>query len=336
VVKSVKYLVTGGAGFIGSNLVDYLLTTQPDAHVTVLDKLTYAGSRDNLKQARATGRLTFMLGDICDEDKALKACKKADVVIHAAAESHVDRSILSGEEAARTNFLGTFVTLEAARRAGVSKFLFVSTDEVYGSKPRGTFDEDSPLNPRNPYSAAKAGADRMAQAFFVTYGLPVVITRPSNNYGPRQFPEKLVPFFVSRALRDQPLPVYGDGQQRRDWLHVADHCRAMGTVLQKGQPGQAYNIPGGNERRNLQTIRVILDELGKPESLIHFVADRPGHDPRYPLKGSKIAGLGWEPEVEWEQGLRETVRWYVDNQDWLRKSLVRGEQFHKQWYATRP
>jgi dTDP-glucose 4,6-dehydratase len=331
----VNYLVTGGAGFIGSHFVEYLLAQDPCCRVTVLDKLTYAGSRENLKAAAATGRLKLIVGDVCDESAALRACKRADVVIHAAAESHVDRSILSGLEAARTNYLGTQVMLEAARKAGVARFLMVSTDEVYGTKARGTFHEGSPLNPRNPYSAAKAGADRLAYAYFVTYGLPVVITRPSNNYGPRQFPEKLVPLFTYKALRDEPLPVYGNGMQRRDWLHVSDHCRAMWVVLQRGEVGEAYNIPGGNERRNLQTIRIILDELGKPESLIRFVADRPGHDPRYPLDGRKIAALGWAPQVEWEAGLRATVRWYVENRGWLERAVKRGEEFHKQWYNAR-
>jgi dTDP-glucose 4,6-dehydratase len=330
-----NYLVTGGAGFIGSHFVEHLLAQDPSCHVTVLDKLTYAGSRENLKAAADTGRLKLIVGDVCDDEAAARACKKADVVIHAAAESHVDRSILSGAEASRTNYVGTQVMLEAARNAGVSRFLMVSTDEVYGSRPRGTFNEQSPLNPRNPYSAAKAGADRLAHAYFVTYGLPVVITRPSNNYGPRQFPEKLVPLFTYKALHDERLPVYGNGMQRRDWLHVSDHCRAMLTVLERGEAGEAYNIPGGNERRNLQTIRVILDELGKPDSLIQFVADRPGHDPRYPLDGRKIAALGWTPQVEWEAGLRATVRWYVQNPGWLQLAVKRGEEFHQQWYNAR-
>jgi dTDP-glucose 4,6-dehydratase len=331
----VNYLVTGGAGFIGSHFVEHLLAHDTACQVTVLDKLTYAGSRDNLTAAAGTGRLEFIMGDVCDEEAAAHACEGADVVIHAAAESHVDRSILSGAEASRTNYVGTQVMLEAARKAGVGRFLMVSTDEVYGSKTRGAFHEQSPLNPRNPYSAAKAGADRLAHAYFVTYGLPVVIIRPSNNYGPRQFPEKLVPLFTYKAMHDEPLPVYGNGLQRRDWLNVADHCRAMLTVLERGEVGEAYNIPGGNERRNLQTIRVILDELGKPESLIQYVADRPGHDPRYPLDGRKIAALGWAAEVEWEAGLRATVRWYVGNTDWLEQAVKRGEEFHRQWYNTR-
>jgi len=330
-----RYLVTGGAGFIGSSLVDYLLASDADAHVTVLDKLTYAGSLDNLRQAQATGRLQFVQGDVCDPAQAQSACEGAQVVIHAAAESHVDRSILAGRQAAQTNFLGTFTILEAARQAQVDRLLCISTDEVYGTKLDGVFNEDAPLNPRNPYSAANAGADRMAHAYFVTYGVPVIISRPSNNYGPRQFPEKLVPLFVYRALRDEPLPVYGDGAQMRDWLYVQDHCSAIDLLLREGQPGEAYNIPGGNERRNLETIRVLLDELGKPESLIRFVEDRPGHDPRYPLGGAKLAALGWRPQTPWEQGLRRTVRWYAENPQWLEGAVARGKQFHDAWYAER-
>ena len=330
-----RYLVTGGAGFIGSNLVDHLLETRPDAQVMVLDSLTYAGSEENLAQARECPRFSFMRGDVCDVKTAELACEGADVVIHAAAESHVDRSILSAEEAARPNFMGAFTMLESARRVGVDRFLYVSTDEVYGSRMQGQFVEYDALNPRNPYSAAKAGADRMAHAYFITYGLPVIITRPSNNYGPRQFPEKLVPLFTWKALRDEPLPVYGDGMQMRDWLHVSDHCRAIDAVLDCGIPGEAYNIPGRNERHNMETIRVILDELGKPESLIRHVEDRPGHDPRYPLNGDKIAGLGWTAQVPWEEGLRATVRWYAEHLDWLERAVARGEDFHRKWYAGR-
>jgi len=330
-----RYVVTGGAGFIGSNLVDYLLARYTDAEIVVLDNLTYAGIRDNLREAEATGRVKFIKGDVCDEKAARRACKGADVVVHLAAESHVDRSILSGQEAAQTNFMGTFTMLEAARRANVGKFLHVSTDEVYGSKQRGTFNETAQLNPRNPYSAAKCGADRMAQAFFTTYGLPVVISRPSNNYGPRQFPEKLVPLFIHHALHDEPLPVYGDGKQIRDWLHVEDHCEAMGFLIEQGEPGEAYNIPGSSEKRNIETIQFILAELDKPTTLIRYVEDRPGHDVRYPLNGEKIASLGWRRQVTWEDGFRQTIRWYVRNQDWLEMAIRRGRDFHAKWYAHR-
>jgi len=330
-----RYLVTGGAGFIGSNLVDYLLGKYADAELVVLDSLTYAGIRENLQEAEASGRVKFIKGDVCDEKAARRACRGVDVVIHAAAESHVDRSILSGQMAAQTNFMGTFTMLEAARLAGVGKFLHVSTDEVYGSKPRGKLSETSLLNPRNPYSAAKCGADRMAQAYHTTYGLPVVISRPSNNYGPRQFPEKLVPLFIYHALHDQPLPVYGDGKQIRDWLHVEDHCEAIDLLISQGEPGEVYNVPGGSEKRNIETIHFILEQLDKPRTLIRYVEDRPGHDVRYPLNGEKIAALGWRRSVAWEDGMRQTVRWYVRNDDWLEAAMKRGKDFHARWYAHR-
>jgi len=225
--------------------------------------------------------------------------------------------------------------LEAAREAQVQRFLHMSTDEVYGAAEGVSFDESAPLMARNPYSASKAGADRLARAYWVTYGLPVLITRPANNYGPYQFPEKLVPLFVYKALRDEPLPVYGDGMQVRDWLHVEDHCRATLTVLEKGEPGQAYNIPAHNERPNLETVRLLLDELGKPDSLISHVEDRPGHDVRYSMQGDKIAQLGWQPEIEWEAGMRRTVRWFADNFEWLESSYRRGREFFEKWYQNR-
>ena len=255
--------------------------------------------------------------------------------MHLAAESHVDRSIFGAEEAVRTNFEGTFRMLEAARDAEVGRFLHVSTDEVYGAAEGVSFDEEAPLLARNPYSASKAGADRLARAYWVTYGLDVVITRPANNYGPYQYPEKLVPLFVYKALRDEPLPVYGDGMQVRDWLHVEDHCRAMLTVFEKGESGEAYNIPAHNERPNIATIRLLLDELGKPESLIKHVEDRPGHDVRYSMKSDKIEALGWRPEIEWEAGMRETIRWFAENMEWLESSYQRGQEFFAQWYKDR-
>ena len=334
-------LVTGGAGFIGCNFVRYLLEQMPEASVRVLDKLTYAGSRENLADAIGDPRVTMRLGDspgegdICDPAAVRKAMVGVDVVVHLAAESHVDRSILRPQPAMQTNFLGTFVLLEAAREAQPQRFLHVSTDEVYGPIESGEFDEAAPLNPRNPYSASKAGADLLAQGYFATYDLPVIISRPCNNYGPYQYPEKLVPLFVYRALHDEPLPVYGDGRQRRDWLHVADHCRAMQVLLEKGEPGEVYNIPAGNEHENLETVRVILDELGKPESLIKHVPDRPGHDVRYAMSGEKIAALGWRPEVAWEEGLRRTVRWFAEHQDWLERSLARSKEYFDTWYRQR-
>ncbi|HCU37801.1 MAG TPA: dTDP-glucose 4,6-dehydratase [Armatimonadetes bacterium] len=330
-----KYLVTGGCGFIGCNLVRFLLENRAGASVRILDALTYAGSLDNLGAAAEDARVEFIQGDICDAEAVRRAMGGCEGVIHLAAESHVDRSIFGAEAAVRTNFEGTFRVLEAAREVGIERFLHVSTDEVYGAAEGVSFDENAPLLARNPYSASKAGADTMARAYWITYGLPVLITRPANNYGPYQYPEKLVPLFVYKALRDEPLPVYGDGMQVRDWLHVDDHCRAMLAVLERGEPGEAYNIPAHNERPNLQTIRLILHELGKPESLITYVEDRPGHDVRYSMTGEKLAALGWRPEVDWEAGMRASVRWFAEHLDWLEASYARGKAFFEQWYRNR-
>ncbi len=329
-----RYLITGGCGFIGCNLVRFLLANRPQAQIRILDKLTYAGSLANLGEAAGDARVEVIEGDICDPDAA-QATRDCEVVMHLAAESHVDRSIFGAEQAVRTNFEGTFRMLEAAREAQVQRFLHMSTDEVYGAAEGVSFDENDPLMARNPYSATKAGADRLARAYWVTYDLPVLITRPANNYGPYQYPEKLVPLFVYKALRDEPLPVYGDGMQVRDWLHVEDHCRATLLVLEKGEPGEAYNIPAHNERPNMATIRLLLDELGKPESLISHVEDRPGHDVRYSMKGDRIMKLGWRPELEWEAGMRRAVRWFADNLDWLDSSYQRGQEFFEKWYQNR-
>lgn len=335
------YLVTGGAGFIGCNYVRQLLATDPGCRVRVLDRLTYAGSLDNLQEVRDDRRLEFREGDICDPAAATAALVGIDVVVHFAAETHVDRSIHSAEAAVRTNVEGTFRLLEAARERDLHRFIHVATDEVYGSSfsmasgGAERFTEESVLKPRNPYSASKAGGDRLAYSYFVTYQLPVIITRPTNTYGPYQYPEKLIPFFVLRALRDEHLPVYGDGRQVRDWLHVSDHCRAIDLLIERGQPGQVYNIVGGNERENIEVIRLILEELGKPDSLIKHVEDRPGHDVRYALAGEKLQALGWEPRVEWEQGMRETIRWFAEHRDWLERSIARGQEFMEQWYAGR-
>ena len=330
-----RLLVTGGAGFIGCNFVRHVLAETGDIIVRVLDKLTYAGNLDNLQDVAVDPRFEFIKADVCDADAVRAAMDGVDRVAHLAAETHVDRSIISAEAAVQTNFVGTFVMLEAAREAGVERFLHMSTDEVYGSSLTDRFTEDHPLNPRNPYSASKAGADRLAYSYFVTYDLPVVIARPANNYGPWQYPEKLIPFFVYRALRDEPLPVYGDGMQVRDWLYVKDDCRALMTILERGEPGQAYNVAAGNERPNLETIGVVLDELGKPESLIQHVEDRPGHDLRYPMDGAKLRALGWEPMMPWEPGIRQTVRWFAGHHEWMERSVARSRKYFEEWYARR-
>jgi dTDP-glucose 4,6-dehydratase len=315
----VDVLVTGGAGFIGSNFVRYALAAHPDWQVTTLDKLTYAGRLENLHDVRDHPRHTFVRGDVADAAVAAPLVRKANIVVHFAAETHVDRSIQSAGEFITTDVFGTFVLLEAARQApGLRRFVQISTDEVYGSVPVGSSRETDELKPRNPYSASKAGADRLAYSYFATYGVPVIITRASNNYGPYQFPEKVIPLFVTNALDDVQVPLYGDGLNERDWLHVIDHCRALDLLIEAGQEGEVYNVGGGNHVRNIDLTRQILALAGKPESLIKPVADRPGHDRRYSLDTSKLRGLGWTPSAEFEQGLAETVQWYVQNEWWWR------------------
>jgi len=327
-------LVTGGAGFIGCNFVRHMIR-RADCRVRVLDALTYAGSLENLADVTGLPSVEFVLGDVCNHRAVEAAMTGIDTVAHFAAESHNDRSIHGPGGAVTTNVMGTLTVLEAARAAGVARLVHISTDEVYGEARGAPMIESEAFKPRGPYSAGKAGADLLCYAYFVTYGLPVVVHRATNNYGPYQYPEKLIPLFVYRALRDEPLPVYGDGRQVRDWLHVSDNCRAIELLLDRGLSGEAYNVPGGNERPNLQVIELILDELRKPTSLIRHVEDRPGHDVRYSLDGSKIAALGWQPEVEWEQGLRATVRWFADHREWLEASVRRGKEFLDQWYAGR-
>ena len=315
----VNVLVTGGAGFIGSNFVRYALAHHPDWHVTTLDKLTYAGRMENLLDVKDHARHTFVRGDVADAKVAAPLVRDADLVVHFAAETHVDRSILSAGEFITTDVFGTFVLLEAAREAGrLRRFVQISTDEVYGSVPEGASKETDELRPRNPYSASKAGADRLAYSYFATYGVPVVITRASNNYGPYQFPEKVIPLFVTNALDDIPVPLYGDGLNERDWLHVDDHCRAVDMLIEAGRSGEVYNIGGGNHVRNVDLTRRILELAEKGAELIRHVPDRPGHDRRYALDTSKLRSLGWTPQVPFEQGLAETVQWYRRNEWWWR------------------
>ncbi|NOJ72140.1 dTDP-glucose 4,6-dehydratase [Paenibacillus alvei] len=313
-------LVTGGMGFIGSNFILYMLSQYSNLRITNLDALTYAGNPDNLEEVSSSECYRFVKADITNHVQLERIFAETayDAVVHFAAESHVDRSIADPEAFVRTNVWGTFQLLEAAKRHGVSKFIHVSTDEVYGSlEDTGCFTEESPLAPNSPYSASKAGSDLLARAYGQTYGLPIIITRCSNNYGPRQFPEKLIPTIILRALHDEPIPIYGDGSNVRDWLHVTDHCTAIDFALRVGKVGEVYNIGGHNERTNLDIVRMILQVLNKPESLITFTSDRPGHDKRYAIDPSKSEReLGWRPQIELEQGLRQTVAWYVSNQAW--------------------
>lgn len=310
-------LVTGGAGFIGSAFVRWQLDHYPDLHVVVYDKLTYSGRRENLADLDPS-RVTFVRGDIADGESLARALEGCDALVHFAAESHVDRSLHGATDFIHTNVLGTYMVLEQSRRAGLSRVLLVSTDEVYGSIEEGAFRETDPVHPRNPYAASKASGELFGVAFFETYGLPVLITRGSNTYGPRQYPEKVLPLFVTNAIDNQPLPLYGDGRNVRDWLYVDDHCSAIDLVLREGRPGEVYNIPGGNERENITLTRKILQTLGKPESLIRHVPDRVGHDRRYAIDGSKLRALGWKPSMPWEEGVEWTVRWYVENEGWWR------------------
>jgi len=328
-----KILVTGGAGFIGSNFILYLMKRHPDYEVINLDALTYAGNLENLESVQNHSKYTFVKADITDREKVESLFgQDIDAVVHFAAESHVDRSIMDPDIFVKTNILGTQVLLDAAKKFNVSKFVHVSTDEVYGTLGEtGFFTETTPLAPNSPYSASKAGSDLLVRAYHETFGMNVNITRCSNNYGPFQFPEKLIPLMISHALQDKALPVYGDGLNVRDWLYVEDHCQAIDLVLHQGKSGEVYNIGGNNERTNLQIVRTILAELGKPESLITFVKDRPGHDRRYAIDAGKIrAELGWQPQYPFETGIKKTIQWYLDHQDWW-KRIESGQ--YQEYYA---
>lgn len=336
-LSGARVLVTGGAGFIGANFVHRLLERHPAAHVVVLDALTYAGRRENL-DGLTPKQLTFVHGDIRDPDAVAAAMKGCDFVLNFAAESHVDRSIETPGEFIQTDVYGVFVLAEEARRVGVRRFIQVSTDEVYGEVLEGHSTEDWPLNPRSPYAASKAGGDRLAYAYHCTYGLPVVVTRCSNNYGPRQYPEKLVPLFVTNAIDDEPLPVYGNGRNTRDWLHVRDHCDALLTLLTfPGIEGETFNIGAGHELDVLTITDTLLTLLGKPASLIRHVEDRPGHDRRYAVDCSKLTRVtGWEPQIPFEQGIRDTVAWFQANTAWWRP-IKQGEfrAYYERMYGQR-
>ncbi len=332
-----KLLVTGGAGFIASNYIRYALSAHPDYHIINLDKLTYAGNLENLRDIESSNRYTFIKGDICDE-KILEGME-FDAILNFAAESHVDRSILDAQPFLRTNIMGTYNLLEAARRRDCF-FLQVSTDEVYGSIEKGFFNEDSPLLPNSPYAASKASSDMLVRAYVETHKLKAVITRCSNNYGPYQFPEKLIPLVILNAVNGKPIPVYGDGMNVRDWIHVTDHCRAVDAVFHRGAPGEVYNIGSRNERPNIEIIKLILkkvaeildlDEAGLMD-LISFVEDRKGHDRRYAIDPLKIEeGTGWKPEMSFEQGIEKTIEWYISNKDWWQR-IISGE--YMQYYNT--
>lgn len=329
-----KILVTGGAGFIGSNFVHYLLRKNDDVEIINLDKLTYAGNLENLRDIKGNPNYRFVKGDICDAGLVDELMVGVDVVVNFAAESHVDRSIGGPDAFIRTDVFGAFILLDAARRHNVKKFMQISTDEVYGSIEKGSFKETDALMPSSPYSASKAGADRLAYSYFVTYDLPVIITRCSNNFGPYQYPEKLISLFVTNAIEDKPLPIYGDGKNVRDWLYVDDHCDAIHFLMAHGKDGEVYNIGGGNERTNLEITDFILDKLNKPQSLKTYVKDRLGHDRRYSVDCSKIARLGWQPQFTLESALEHTIDWYVQNRWWWEK-LKNGEylEFYKKNYG---
>lgn len=331
-----RILVTGGAGFIGSHLVRRLLTN--GYAVVNLDALRYSGNIENLADVTDHSCYTFVQGDICDAKIVGAVLKehRIEAVVNCAAETHVDRSIVEPGGFAKTDVIGTGVLLEEARKAGVDRFLQVSTDEVYGSVEVGWSREDDRLDPRSPYSASKAGGDLLVRSYWTTYRLPVMITRGSNTYGPNQYPEKFIPLFATNAIDDQPLPLYGDGRYRRDWLSVFDHCSAIEHVLRQGEPGSIYNVGGGNERENIIVAEAILKQLGRPPTLLRFVQDRPGHDRRYAVDCSRLRALGWSPGVPFEEGLRATVDWYRGNQGWWRK-IKSGEfrTYYEQMYGKR-
>jgi dTDP-glucose 4,6-dehydratase len=332
-----KYLVTGGAGFIGSNFIKYILQKYKDIHIVNLDKLTYAGNLENLTEVAKNPRYKFVKGDIADDAAVKKIMKDGvDYVVNFAAETHVDRSIGDPTDFIKTDVFGAYILLENAKEFGIKRFIQISTDEVYGSIAEGYATEESPLMPSNPYSASKAGGDRLAYSYFATYKVPVIITRASNNYGPNQYPEKLIPLFVTNAIEDIPLPLYGDGKNIRDWLYVLDHCSAIDFLLEHGKIGEVYNVAGGNEKMNIEITNLIVDHLRKPKSIIKPVKDRLGHDRRYALSGEKLHKLGWKPDGNFETKMHETIDWYVGHPEWWKK-IKSGEfkKYYLQQYDNR-
>jgi len=331
----VKILVTGGAGFIGSNFVRHVLSAHPDDAVINFDKLTYAGNLENLRDVETDPRYRFVRGDIGDRAQVLEAMEGVDAVVHFAAETHVDRSNAGAAEFLSTNVTGTFTLLEAARELKVARFVAIGTDEVYGSIAKGAARELDPLNPSNPYSASKAAADLLARAYWTTHRLPVIVTRSSNNFGPYQYPEKVIPLFITNAIEDKPLPLYGDGKNVRDWLYVLDNCAAIDLVLRKGKEGEIYNIGGSHEVENIVLTRQVLHLVGKPETLITPVVDRPGHDRRYALDSGKAHGLGWKPTHTFPKALEATVSWYKEHEAWWKpiKSGAFRAYYEKQYQS---
>lgn len=314
-----KILVTGGAGFIGSNFIRYILNKYVDYEIINLDKLTYCGNLDNLKDVEDNPHYRFVKADICDAKIVTELIKDCDTIVHFAASTHVDRSIVEPSEFIQTNVYGTYVLLEAAKEWGVSLFCQISTDEVYGSRVEGYFKETDPLRPSSPYSASKAGADLLARSYYVTHNLPIIIVRSVNNFGPYQHPEKVIPLFITNILNNKKLPVYGDGQNIRDWIYVLDNCRAIDLIIHRGKIGEIYNVAANKEMKNIDLTRLILKLMNKTEELIEFVKDRPGHDQRYALDSTKIANLGWRPCYNFEQSLSETIEWYCNNREWWEK-----------------
>ncbi|MFH1386923.1 MAG: dTDP-glucose 4,6-dehydratase [bacterium] len=332
-----KLIVTGGAGFIGSNFIRYIMGKHPDWEVINFDKLTYAGNLDNLIHLSSNPKYSFVQGDICDQKIVEEAVAKLGpdgMIVNFAAETHVDRSIMSAGSFVQTDVYGTYTLLEAVKKYGVKRYLHISTDEVYGSIDKGSFTEESTLSPNSPYAASKAGGDLVVRSYFKTFNLPVIITRSSNNYGAYQYPEKVIPFFVTNALQGKKLPLYGDGKNVRDWLYVEDNCEAIDLVLAEGQVGEVYNIGGGNERQNIEITNFILKELGLSADFIESVKDRPGHDRRYSIDCSKVGKLGWKPKTNFEAGLAKTIAWYKTNQEWWKKIKEKQadfKQFEKEW-----
>ncbi|MBU0657123.1 MAG: dTDP-glucose 4,6-dehydratase, partial [Gammaproteobacteria bacterium] len=321
-----------------SNFIRHILRSYPDYSIVNFDKLTYAGNLDNLKDIEENAGYQFVKGDICDPDAVGQALQGVDAIVNFAAETHVDRSIVSAGSFVQTDVMGTYVLLEAVKRRNIKRYIQISTDEVYGSIGSGKFTDESPLSPNSPYAASKASGDLVVRSYFKTYGLPVIITRSSNNFGPYQYPEKFIPFFVTNALEGKKLPLYGDGKNVRDWIYVEDNCRALDVVLHKGREGEVYNIGGGCEKQNLEIVKVILKDLGLGEDMVQYVKDRPGHDRRYALDSSKVEKLGWKPSYDFDTAVQKTIAWYKDNQLWWKKTKDKQAEFksfEKEWYTSR-